>query len=151
MNLRSLKNIEKFGRSSAIDSTDKKKSPFVLLYFACQEKKSGYKCKPFFVQKKPIKMLFFSSDKEVISKVNKTITRKANLHTLSSIIVQSADSEGLTFDSSWGLGIFSLSHTRDKMRKNIFLNNDDISINPHRRHPLHIHIYFRYPSTIYQI
>ena len=53
-------------------------------------------------------MLFFSSDKEVISKVDKTITRKANLHTLSSIIVQSADSEGLTFDSSWGLGIFSI-------------------------------------------
>lgn len=47
-------------RSSAIDSTHKKKSPFVLLYFACQEKKSGYKCKPFFVQKKPVKMLFFS-------------------------------------------------------------------------------------------
>ena len=128
-----------------------KKSPFVLLYFACQEKKSGYKCKPFSVQKKPVKMLFFSSDKEVISKVDKTITRKANLHTLSSIIVQSADSEGLTFDSSWGLGIFSLSHTRDKMRKNIFLNKNDISINPHQRHPLHIHIHFRYPSTIYQI
>ena len=65
----------------------KKKSPFVLLYFACQEKKSGYKCKPFFAQKKPVKMLFFSSDQEVISKVDKTISRKANLHTLSSIIV----------------------------------------------------------------
>ena len=151
MNLRSLKNIEKIGRSSAIDSTDKKKSPFVLLYFACQEKSLGINANHSLFKKSLLKCFFFSSDKEVISKVDKTITRKANLHTLSSIIVQSADSEGLTFDSSWGLGIFSLSHTRDKMRKKIFLNNDDISINPHRRHPLHIHIYFRYPSTIYQI
>ena len=34
---------------------------------------------------------------------------------------RSAESEGLRFDSSWGLGIFfSLSHARDKMKKNIF-------------------------------
>ena len=32
----------------------------------------------------------------------------------------SAESEGLRFDSSWGLRIFSLSHARDKT-KNIFL------------------------------
>ena len=33
---------------------------------------------------------------------------------------RSAESEGLRFDSSWGLRIFSLSHARDKT-KNIFL------------------------------
>ena len=33
---------------------------------------------------------------------------------------RSAESEGLTLDSSWGLRIFSLSHALDKM-KNIFL------------------------------
>ena len=33
---------------------------------------------------------------------------------------QSAESEGLRFDSSWELRVFSLSHTREKM-KNIFL------------------------------
>ena len=32
-----------------------------------------------------------------------------------------AESVGLRFDSSWGLRIFSLSHTRDKT-KNIFLH-----------------------------
>ena len=31
-----------------------------------------------------------------------------------------AESEGLRFDSSWGLRIFSLSHAQDKT-KNIFL------------------------------
>ena len=36
---------------------------------------------------------------------------------------QSAASEGLSFDSSWGLTIFSLSHGHDKM-KNIILKND---------------------------
>ena len=33
---------------------------------------------------------------------------------------QSPESEGLRFDSLWGLRIFSLSHARDKT-KNIFL------------------------------
>ena len=33
---------------------------------------------------------------------------------------RSAESEGLRFDSSWGLRIFSLSHARDKT-KNISL------------------------------
>ena len=33
---------------------------------------------------------------------------------------RSKESEGLRFDSSWGLRIFSLSHARDKT-KNIFL------------------------------
>ena len=33
---------------------------------------------------------------------------------------RSAEFEGLRFDSSWGLRIFSLSHARDKT-KNIFL------------------------------
>ena len=129
-----------------------KKKVHSYFYILLAKKKSlGINANHSLFKKSLLKCFFFSSDKEVISKVDKTITRKANLHTLSSIIVQSADSEGLTFDSSWGLGIFSLSDTRDKMRKNIFLNNDDMSINPHRRHPLHIHIYFRYPSTIYQI
>ena len=37
-------------------------------------------------------------------------------------IHQSAESKGLRFDSSWGLRIFSLSHARDKTKKqNIFL------------------------------
>ena len=30
------------------------------------------------------------------------------------------ESEGLRIDSSWGLGIFSLSHTCDKMEKHLF-------------------------------
>ena len=30
---------------------------------------------------------------------------------------RSGKSEGLTFDSSWGLGIFSLSRARDKTKK----------------------------------
>ena len=34
---------------------------------------------------------------------------------------QSAESEGLRCDSSWGLTIFFLSHARDKTKKNIFL------------------------------
>ena len=34
---------------------------------------------------------------------------------------RSAVSEGLWFDSSWGLRIFSLYHTRDKTKKNTFL------------------------------
>ena len=34
---------------------------------------------------------------------------------------QSAESEGLRVDSSWGFRIFSLSHARDK-KKNIFLD-----------------------------
>ena len=33
---------------------------------------------------------------------------------------RSAESEGLRFDSSWGLRIFSLSHARDK-KENIYL------------------------------
>ena len=33
---------------------------------------------------------------------------------------QSSESEGLRFDSSWRL-FFSLSHSYDKMEKNIFL------------------------------
>ena len=78
-----------------------KKNPFVLLYFACQEKSLGINANHSLFKKSQLKCFFFSSDKEVISKVDKTITRKANLHTLSSIIVQSADSEGLTFDSSF--------------------------------------------------
>ena len=34
---------------------------------------------------------------------------------------KSAESESLRFDFSWELGIFSLSHARDKTKKNIFL------------------------------
>ena len=33
---------------------------------------------------------------------------------------RSPEFEGMRFDSSWGIGIFSLSHARDKT-KNIFL------------------------------
>ena len=33
----------------------------------------------------------------------------------------SAESEGLRFDSSWGLRIFSLSHARDKTKKHLSL------------------------------
>ena len=33
---------------------------------------------------------------------------------------RSAESESLRFDSSWGLKIFSLSHTRDKTKKTYF-------------------------------
>ena len=41
-------------------------------------------------------------------------------HEESNVIVRehrSAESEGLRFDSSWGLRIFSLSHARDKTKK----------------------------------
>ena len=38
-------------------------------------------------KKSQLKCFFFPSDQEVISKVDKTISRKVNLHTLSSIIV----------------------------------------------------------------
>ena len=34
---------------------------------------------------------------------------------------RSAESEGLMFDSSWGLRIFSLSYARDKTKKHLFL------------------------------
>ena len=34
---------------------------------------------------------------------------------------RSAESEGLRFDSSWGLRIFSLSHARDKTKKHLSL------------------------------
>ena len=34
---------------------------------------------------------------------------------------QSVESEGLRFNSSWGLRIFSLSHTHDKMKKQLSL------------------------------
>ena len=37
---------------------------------------------------------------------------------------RSAVSEGLRFDSSWGLRIFSLSHARDKTKKNLSLHFD---------------------------
>ena len=34
---------------------------------------------------------------------------------------RSAESEGLMFDSSWGLRIFPLSHAREKTKKHLFL------------------------------
>ena len=34
---------------------------------------------------------------------------------------RNAESEGLRFDSSWGIRIFSLSHARDKTKKNLSL------------------------------
>ena len=34
---------------------------------------------------------------------------------------RSAESEGLRFDSSWGLRIFALSHARDKAKKHLYL------------------------------
>ena len=41
-------------------------------------------------------------------------------------------SEGLGFDSSWGLRIYSLSHTRDKT-KNIFLKTFSVGLPKIRR------------------
>ena len=35
--------------------------------------------------------------------------------------LRSAESEGLRFDSSWALRIFSLSHARDKTKKHLSL------------------------------
>ena len=35
---------------------------------------------------------------------------------------RSAESKGLRFDSSWGLKFFSLSHARDKTKKNLSLS-----------------------------
>ena len=48
--------------------------------------------------------------------------RPRSLESLCGSVVEhrSAESEGLRFDSLWGLRIFSLSHARDKT-KNIFL------------------------------
>ena len=86
----------------------KKKVHSYFNILLAKKKSLGINANHSLFKKSQLKCFFFSSDKEVISKVDKTITRKANLHTLSSIIVQSADSEGLTFDSSWGLGIFSI-------------------------------------------
>ena len=34
---------------------------------------------------------------------------------------RSTESEGLMFDSSWGLRIFPLSHAREKTKKHLFL------------------------------
>ena len=49
---------------------------------------------------------------------------------------RSAESEGLRFDSSWGLRIFSLSHARDKTKKTSFsmLVNFGKIYNPNIRH-----------------
>ena len=38
----------------------------------------------------------------------------------SKVEYRSVDPEGLRFDSSWGLGMFSLSQTRDKTKKTSF-------------------------------
>ena len=37
---------------------------------------------------------------------------------------RSVESEGLRFDSLWGLRIFSLSHARDKTKKSSFISLD---------------------------
>ena len=34
--------------------------------------------------------------------------------------IRSAESEGLRFDSSWGLRVFSLSHSRDKTKNFLY-------------------------------
>ena len=49
---------------------------------------------------------------------------------------RSAESEGLRFDSSWGLKIFSLSHARNKTKKTSFsmLVNFGEIYNPNIRH-----------------
>ena len=39
-----------------------------------------------------------------------------------------AESEGLRFNSSWGLRIFSFSHAHEKTKKNIFLYVTSLSI-----------------------
>ena len=75
------------GRSSAIDSTDKKKVHSYFYILLAKKKSLGINANHSLFPKSQLKCFFFSSDKEVISKVDKTITRKANLHTLSSIIV----------------------------------------------------------------
>ena len=41
---------------------------------------------------------------------------------------RSAESEGLRFDSSWELRIFSLSHARDKTKKKTFSNEKDVCV-----------------------
>ena len=46
---------------------------------------------------------------------------------------RSAVSEGLRFDSSWRLRIFSLSHARDKTNKNLSLHFDFIPVSQNKQ------------------
>ena len=46
---------------------------------------------------------------------------------------RSAVSEGLRFDSSWGLRIFSLSHARDKTNKNLSLHFNYFSVSQNKQ------------------
>ena len=46
---------------------------------------------------------------------------------------RSAVSEGLRFDSSWGLRIFSLSHARDKTNKNLSLHFDFFPVSQNKQ------------------
>ena len=46
---------------------------------------------------------------------------------------RSAVSEGLRFDSSWGLRIFSLSHVRDKTNKNLSLHFDFFPVSQNKQ------------------
>ena len=74
-------------RSSAIDSTHKKKVHSYFYILLAKKKSLSINANHSLFKKSQLKCFFFSSDQEVISKVDKTISRKANLHTLSSIIV----------------------------------------------------------------
>ena len=46
---------------------------------------------------------------------------------------RSPESEGLRFDSSWGLRIFSLSHVRDKTNKNLSLHFDFFPVSQNKQ------------------
>ena len=65
-------------------------------------------------------MVSFELGKEIEKDVFFCLFTSMGPHEESNVIVRehrSAESEGLRFDSSWGLRIFSLSHARDKTKK----------------------------------
>ena len=87
----------------------------------------------FFTELKTYHLLFLSTNVTLSTLLILAVCRTRVIHELhktpsspwsicSSVVEhQSAESEGLRVDSSWGLRIFSLSHARDKT-KNIFLD-----------------------------
>ena len=71
-------------------------------------------------------MSIVAFDKFVNSQASNMLKRSCFIFIWTFYNNNSAESEGLRFDSSRGLRIFSLSHARDKT-KNIFLNNKLLS------------------------
>ena len=91
----------------------------------------------FFTELKTYHLLFLSTNVTLSTLLILAVCRTRVIHELhktpsspwsicSSVVEhQSAESEGLRVDSSWGLRIFSLSHARDK-KKNISLDIETV-------------------------